>query len=179
MVRTFIAVEPSDEIKLALANAGYSLRGTSSRITVVQAHQIHITLKFLGEISELQVPKITTALQGICASPYQITVFGIGMLGGLSRVIAAKIADNSATADLARQIDTLLLPLGIAKDSKPFFPHLTIARIKGQSSVLFPKISVLKSHLSFGTCMIDEVMFKRSVLTPSGPKYETIAGVKL
>ena len=69
MVRTFIAVEPSDEIKTALADAGRSLLGTPARITAVQASLMHITLKFLGEIPESQLPKIRTALSGIHASP--------------------------------------------------------------------------------------------------------------
>ncbi|HJK12249.1 MAG TPA: RNA 2',3'-cyclic phosphodiesterase, partial [Methanocorpusculum sp.] len=113
MVRTFIAVEPSDEIKTALADAGRSLLGTPARITAVQASLMHITLKFLGEVPESQLPKIRTALSGIHASPYQITVAGAGVFGRPPRVIKAEIEDCGATADLARQIDTLLQPLGI------------------------------------------------------------------
>ncbi len=79
MVRTFIAVEPSDEIKAALAAAGCSLQGTPARITAVQAPLMHITLRFLGEVSESQISQITAALQGIRASPYQITVSGAGV----------------------------------------------------------------------------------------------------
>ncbi|MCZ0860369.1 RNA 2',3'-cyclic phosphodiesterase [Methanocorpusculum sp. MG] len=179
MVRTFIAVEPSDEIKAALAAAGYSLQGTPARITAVQAPLMHITLRFLGEISESQISKITAALQGIRAPPYQITVSGVGVFGRPPRVIKADIADGGATADLARQIDALLLSLGISKDSKPFSPHLTIARVREFSPVLLPKITALKSQPPFGTCTIGEVVLKKSTLTPSGPIYETIAGVKL
>ncbi|MDE2522457.1 MAG: RNA 2',3'-cyclic phosphodiesterase [Methanocorpusculum sp.] len=179
MVRTFIAVEPSDEIKAALAAAGHSLQGTPARITAVQAPLMHITLRFLGEISESEIPKITAALQGIRASPYQITVSGVGVFGRPPRVIKADIADGGATADLARQIDALLLPLGISKDPKPFSPHLTIARVREFSPVLLPKITALKSQPPFGTCTIGEVVLKKSTLTPSGPIYETIAGVKL
>ncbi|MDR0438735.1 MAG: RNA 2',3'-cyclic phosphodiesterase [Methanocalculaceae archaeon] len=179
MVRTFIAVEPSDEIKNTLVAAGCSLRGTPARITSVQAPLMHITLKFLGEITESQIPKITTALHDIRACPYQITVLGVGVFGRPPRIIKAEIRDGEATVDLARQVDALLLPMGIAKNLKPFSPHLTIARIKEYSPALQPKIIALKNQPSFGTCTIDEVVFKKSTLTPSGPMYETIAGVKL
>jgi 2'-5' RNA ligase len=179
MVRTFIAVEPSDEIKNALAAAGRSLQGTPARITSVKASSMHITLKFLGEIAESQIPKITMALHNIRAHPYHITVLGVGVFGRPPRIIKAEIRDNGATIDLARQIDALLLPMGIAKDLKPFSPHLTIARVKEYSPALHPKIAAMKNQQSFGTCTIDEVVFKKSTLTPSGPMHDTITGVKL
>lgn len=139
----------------------------------------HITLRFLGEVSESQIPQITAALQGIRASPYQITVSGAGVFGRSSRVIKAEITDGGATADLARQIDALLLSLSIAKDPKTFSPHLTIARVREYAPALLPRIAALKNRPPFGTSTIDEVVLKKSTLTPSGPIYETIAGVKL
>ena len=178
MVRTFIAVEPSDAIKTGLAAAGHSLRGTPARISAVEAPLMHITLKFLGEVPESHIPKIAAALESIRAEPYRITVSRVSAFGRPPRVIKAEISDCGATADLARQIDTLLLSLGIAKDPKPFSPHLTIARVREYSPALLPKITALKDQ-QFGSCTIDEVVLKKSTLTPSGPIYETIAGVKL
>lgn len=178
MVRTFIAVEPSDTIKTGLATAGHSLRGTPARISAVEAPLMHITLKFLGEIPESHIPNISAALHSIRAEPYQITISRISTFGRPPRIIKAEISDNGTTADLAQQINTLLLPLGIAKDPKPFSPHLTIARIREYSPALLPHITALKDQ-QFGSCTINEVVLKKSTLTPSGPIYETIAGVKL
>ncbi|HJJ99335.1 MAG TPA: RNA 2',3'-cyclic phosphodiesterase [Methanocorpusculum sp.] len=172
-------MEPSSEIKTTLAAVGRSLQGTPARVAAVQAPLMHITLRFLGEVSESQIPQITASLQNIRASPYQITISGIGAFGRPPRVIKAEITDGGATADLARQIDALLLPLGIAEDPKQFSPHLTIARVREYSPALHPKIAALKNRPPFGTCTIGEVVLKKSTLTPSGPIYETIAGVKL
>lgn len=178
MVRTFIAVEPAGEIRNNLATAGKSLLGTPARIAAVQAPLMHVTLKFLGEVSAAQIPKITAALSNIHAAPYQISVSRVGAFGRPPRVIKAEIEDGGATADIARQIDALLLPLGIAPDTKPFSPHLTIARVKEYSPALLPKITALEAQ-QFGSCGVGEVVFKKSTLTTAGPIYETIAGVKL
>ena len=73
MVRAFIAVEPSAEIRNEISAAGQELRG-AGRLSFVSPNLMHITLKFLGEVPESQIPKITASLDGISASPYTLQV---------------------------------------------------------------------------------------------------------
>ena len=79
MVRAFIAVEPSAEIRNAVSAAGQELRG-AGRLSFVSPNLMHITLKFLGEVPESQIPKITGALDALSASAYQLNVSGISMI---------------------------------------------------------------------------------------------------
>lgn len=177
MVRAFIAVEPSAEIRNAIASAGSELRG-AGRLSFVSSDLMHITLKFLGEVPELQIPKITAALDGLSASPYSLQASGISTFGRPPRVIKAEVHDGGATALLSADVESRLSRLGFARETKPFSPHITIARVKEYSPALLPKITGIKER-DFGTCEISAVLLKKSVLTPAGPIYSTLHRVQL
>ncbi|MDO5846172.1 MAG: RNA 2',3'-cyclic phosphodiesterase [Methanocorpusculum sp.] len=177
MVRTFIAIEPAPEIRKKIADAGIPLR-ENARITPVSPDLMHITLKFLGEIPDTLIPEIKTALDKISAAPYPLPTENISTFGRPPRVIKAEIHDSGKTAALAGQIDKLLAPLGIPKDDKPFSPHITIARIKDAAPGLTPQLRELQ-NTRFGTCIISELLLKKSVLTTAGPIYTTLYRVKL
>lgn len=172
MVRVFIAVEPSAEIRYAVSAQGQALRG-AGRLSFVSPNLMHITLKFLGEIPESQIPKITGALDLLSASPYQLNVSGVSTFGRPPRVIKAEVHDGGKTAALAADVELRLAKLGFAREEKTFSPHITIARVKEYSPALQPKIAAVKEH-DFGTCEISSVLLKKSVLTPSGPIYSTL-----
>ncbi len=172
MVRVFIAVEPSAEIRSAIASAGQEIRG-AGRLSFVSPNLMHITLKFLGEVSESQIPKIIAALDSISASPYQLQVSGIGTFGRPPRVVKAEVHDGGATNVLAADVDLCLAKLGFARETKPFSPHITIARVKEYSPALQPKIAAFRGY-DFGTCTISALLLKKSVLTPNGPIYSTL-----
>ncbi|HJJ85273.1 MAG TPA: RNA 2',3'-cyclic phosphodiesterase [Methanocorpusculum sp.] len=177
MVRAFIAVEPSAEIRNEISAAGQELRG-AGRLSFVSPNLMHITLKFLGEVPESQIPKITASLDGISASPYTLQASGISTFGRPPRVIKAEIHDSGATAALSADVESRMAKLGFAREEKPFSPHITIARVKEYSPALLPKINGIKER-NFGECEISAILLKKSVLTPSGPIYSTIHRVNL
>ena len=172
MVRAFIAVEPSAEIRNAVSAEGQALRG-AGRLSFVSPNLMHITLKFLGEVSESQIPKITGVLDLLSASPYQLNVSGISTFGRPPRVIKAEVHDGGATAALAADVELRLAKLGFPREDKPFTPHITLARVKEYSPALQPNIAAINER-DFGTCEISSVLLKKSVLTPSGPIYTTL-----
>ena len=172
MVRAFIAVEPSAEIRNQIAAAGQELRG-AGRLSFVSPNLMHITLKFLGEVSDSQIQKITASLDGIESRPYSLSSFGISTFGRPPRVIKAEVHDGGATAALAADVESRMAKLGLPREDKPFSPHITIARVREYSPALQPKIAAIKER-DFGTCEISAVLLKKSVLTPSGPIYTTL-----
>lgn len=176
MVRVFIAVEPAEEIRDRLEQAGMSLSESNARLTLSTADQMHITLKFLGEVPVSNIPKITAALEKVKGAPFQLTAAGVSTFG--QRVIKAEVADLGSCADLAKQIDGFLLPLGFPKEKRPFSPHITLARIKEYAPDLAEKTEILRDR-EFGTCIIDEILLKQSTLTSKGSIYTTLARVKL
>ena len=177
MVRAFIAVEPSAEIRNEIFAADQELRG-AGRLSFVSPNLMHITLKFLGEVPDSQIPKITASLDGISAKPYTLQASGISTFGRPPRVIKAEVHDSGATAALALDVESRMAKLGFAREEKPFSPHITIARVKEYSPALLPKINVIKER-NFGECEISAILLKKSVLTPSGPIYSTIHRVNL
>ena len=177
MVRAFIAVEPSAEIRNEISAAGQNLRG-AGRLSFVSPNLMHITLKFLGEVPESQIQKIAASLDDISAAPYTLHASGISTFGRPPRVIKAEVHDGGATASLAADVELRLAKLGFPREDKPFSPHITIARVKEYSPALQPKIAAIKER-DFGTCEISAVLLKKSVLTPSGPIYSTLYRVNL
>jgi len=177
MVRVFIAVEPSAEIRNEISAAGQNLRG-AGRLSFVSPNLMHITLKFLGEVPESQIQKIAASLDDISAAPYTLHASGISTFGRPPRVIKAEVHDGGATASLAADVESRMEKLGFKREEKPFSPHITIARVKEYSPALQPKIATIKER-DFGTCDIAAVLLKKSVLTPSGPIYTTIHRVEL
>ena len=177
MVRAFIAVEPSAEIRNEISAAGQELRG-AGRLSFVSPNLMHITLKFLGEVPDSQISKISASLDGVSASPYALQVSGISTFGRPPRVIKAEVHDGGATSALAADVESRMAKLGFSREEKPFSPHITIARVKEYSPALLPKIAGIKG-LDFGECEISAVLLKKSVLTPSGPIYSTIHRVDL
>lgn len=179
MVRVFIAVEPSAEIRKNIAAAGSSLTG-AGRLSFVSADLMHITLKFLGEIPEASLPKIHSALTDIgkIQSPYTLTASKVSTFGRPARVVKAEMHDGGASANLAAEIDKRLSRLGFPREEKSFSPHITIARVKESSPLLAQKTAALKDS-EFGSCGIHELLIKKSVLTPKGPIYSTIYRIEL
>ncbi len=113
MARVFIAVEPAGEIRDRLEQAGMSLWESNARLTLSTADQMHIRLKFLGEVQVSSIPKITTILEKVKGAPFQLTAARVSMFG--QRVIKAEVTDQGSCAALAKQIDGFLLPLGFPK----------------------------------------------------------------
>jgi len=177
MVRTFIAVEPTREIREAIYAAGQTLKG-AGRLTPVGMDQMHITLKFLGEIPEKSVPEVSSALDSLSFSSYHLSSSSVSTFGRPPRVIKAEVHDNNKSSELSSMIDNKLYSLGFPKEDKKFSPHITIARVREYAPALDSKIASIKG-LSFGECDISEVLFKKSVLTPAGPIYTTIHRVSL
>jgi len=172
MVRVFIAVEPSAEIRNNVATIQQSLNG-AGRLSLVSSNLMHITLKFLGEIPESAIDKLKQAVDTLETSPYAIDVSRVSTFGKPPRVIKAEVHDNNASANLAAKLDAALFSLGYPKDEQKFSPHITIARIKEYSPALMPKIAQIREN-SFGRSEITELLIKKSVLTPSGPIYTTL-----
>lgn len=177
MVRAFIAVELSKEIRDKIAEAGASLKG-GGRITPVSPENMHITLKFLGDVSDAEIEIVKEELQKLHGSPFSLTAAKVSAFGHPVRVVKAEVSDCGNCASLAAQIETSLAARGFAREDKKFSPHITIARVKEYSPVLLPKISAI-ADMQFGICTISEICLKQSILTPSGPIYKTLFEVAL
>jgi 2'-5' RNA ligase len=177
MVRAFVALELSSEIRKQLAVAQDVLRGCQARLTFVEPALIHITAKFLGEVTDQKIPAVMDALSTVRATPFLATAYKI-TVNNPSRphTVWCTIEDNGESGQVFKLIEDALLPLGFARETRRFTPHATVARVKYPDPSLFAVISQLDNR-KFGSCTISGMKLKKSTLTPQGPVYEDLLEV--
>jgi 2'-5' RNA ligase len=178
MTRAFIALELSDNVKERLASAQQTLRGCKARLTFVDPENIHITVKFLGEVDDKKLRNVMDALTLIPFSPYSITAGKVTVNNKKSPHTVWCTIDHAGEGErLFMLIEDVLAPLGFARETRRFTAHATIARVKSMDPSLFPALGILDGN-SYGSCRISGVKLKKSTLMPQGPVYEDLLEVK-
>ena len=177
MVRAFVALELSSEIKEQLRTAQDVLRGCQARLTFVEPALIHITAKFLGEVSDQNILAVMDALRTVRATPFLATAHKI-TVNNPSRphTVWCAIEDKGDSGRVFKLIEDALFPLGFARETRRFTPHATVARVKYPDPSLFEVIGHL-SDRNYGSCTISGMKLKKSTLTPQGPVYEDLLEV--
>jgi 2'-5' RNA ligase len=188
-IRSFIAIELPDELKLELTQLEDQLKPNRQPwVKWVSPEGIHITLKFLGDIAVEMTGAITKAIeeavQGI--SPFHLEVKGLGVFPNLKRVQVAWVGISGEVdklSQLQKRIETTLTPLGFAPESRPFTPHLTVARLRDQASLderqRFGQLIANTKFETAYTIEVDAISLMRSQLTREGAIYSLISLVEL
>jgi RNA 2',3'-cyclic 3'-phosphodiesterase len=177
MVRAFLALELSGEIRDRLKVAQDTLRTCQARMTFVEPKNIHITVKFLGDVDDRVLPRVIDAVRNIPFTPFQVSV-GSVTVNNPKRpfTVWCTIGDGGKSEELFRIIEDALVPFGFAKETRRFTPHATLARIKDSDPSLFTILAGLKGK-TFGDCTIGGLKLKKSTLQPQGPVYDDILEV--
>ena len=188
-IRSFIAIKLPDELKQGLAQLEARLRlGKQPWVKWVDPYSIHLTLKFLGSIAVDRLSDITkameTAAQGI--SPFHLEVKELGGFPNLRRVQVAWVGISGEVdklSQLQQGIESNLAPLGFVPESRPFTPHLTLARLRNQASLdERQRFGQLIAGTRFGASYsieVDAISLMRSQLTREGAIYSRISLVEL
>ncbi|MCX6710303.1 MAG: RNA 2',3'-cyclic phosphodiesterase [Candidatus Woesearchaeota archaeon] len=174
-MRAFIALDFPPEINSYVKGVQEQLFGTSG---LSIASSLHLTLKFLGEISEEKANEIKAALSNIALKRFSCIISSQGVFPGYNkpRVIWLGLKSDSLI-ELNRKIDDALIPLGFSRES--FSPHVTLARVKfiNDRDVLIARIRNLKvEEKSF---QVSEFFLKKSVLSEKAPVYENLSRFSL
>jgi 2'-5' RNA ligase len=173
MVRLFVAVDLSPEIRERLKMPQEILRQSRARLSVVDPAIIHMTLKFIGEVAPERMERIMRALETVRFEPFDLKVTGIGSNNPRQpRVIWCTIDDGGRSAALHDRIEASLEPLGIPREGRPFRAHATIARVKQYDPSLMARLRDIPPE-DYGSCTVRSWQLKKSTLTPKGPVYET------
>ena len=194
MIRAFVAIELDASVRQAFAQIQATLRtrlqqavGPDVRVQWVKPESIHLTLKFLGDISEDRVPGIQAALARAASGHvrFAVAVEGLGVFpdARAPRVLWAGLtARADALKRLAGDVETALAAIGCSPDPKPFHPHLTLARIKERSRDAGRALSdggVLTCATQRGEITVAGVSLMKSDLQPSGSVYAQLCHVPL
>jgi RNA 2',3'-cyclic 3'-phosphodiesterase len=177
-MRTFVALDIDDYVRKNISDFMVKAASLQTKgVKFVEDHNLHITIKFIGDIFEERVESIVSSLGEIAAEPFEIHIKGAGgfPVGDRNpRVLWTGIEGNEALLRLFDAVDRRLFEAGIPRDQKPFYPHLTIARAKtGMAKGLFDFVQDCKSG-EFGTFKVKEFYLYKSELTAQGPIYSRI-----
>jgi 2'-5' RNA ligase len=132
-MRLFVALPISSHLREQLASFLGELRQADAKPRWVNPENLHVTLKFIGHCADERLADIARALEKIPPRPQiALGIRGIGLFPNDRRpaVVWAGIQAPPELASLAGQIDEVLAPCGIARETRPFVPHLTLARLK-------------------------------------------------
>lgn len=184
-MRVFIAAEIPGDKKNEISKLQNELKLTGADVRWVRPESMHITLKFLGEITEEILSgikdKVAGSLKGLM--PFEIFMQSLGVFPKKEspKVLWLGITDGSQElSDLTRRIEEALIPLGFEKEDRPFRPHLTIGRVRTASYLqrLIKKMDELKDS-SLGRIPVHRVLIMESHLSSHGAEYECKAEVAL
>jgi len=188
-VRSFIAIELPDELKLGLIELQARLKAAKQPwVKWVKPDSIHLTLKFLGSIAVDKIGKITGAMEEATEgmSPFHLEVKELGVFPNLRRVQVVWVGISGEVdklVQLQKRIESNLAPLGFTPESRPFTPHLTLARLRNQASLderqrLGQLIANTRFEVTY-TIEVDTISLMRSQLTREGAIYSQISSAEL
>lgn len=179
MVRTFVAIELPEEIREKARESQEILKRSGGKLAIVDPANLHVTVKFLGEVDPALIEPIIEALRVASADPFEMTIgHAVCNPPRRPRVIWCDVTDQGESAALARQVDNLLLPLGFRRENRPFRPHVTLARVKEFHPSQCLQVASLPRE-PLGACRVESIRLKKSTLTPRGSIYEDLAEVPL
>jgi 2'-5' RNA ligase len=180
--RGFIAVDIDATQKIV--KLGREIKQTGANVKLVEAENIHITLKFLGDTDEALIGKIEeimkNAVKGL--EPFKIKLRGAGVFPNPKyiKVIWVGMEDGQVLGEIANKIDEQLSELGFDKEKRKFSAHLTIARVRNaRNKDQLLRIIENYKDFEFTTINIDSIKLKKSDLTPKGPIYSNLIKVEL
>lgn len=186
-MRTFIAVELEKGLIETIDSfifRTYREIG-KNKISWVKKENLHITLKFLGEIEEKQVEVVKDVLKNVSQNvkEFTISIEGLGVFPKINfpRVIWLGIKNGeSELKSLANLIEEVLTKYNFPKEQKEFLAHLTIARVKQVKKIneIIDYIEKYKTQ-TFGISRISNITFFQSILKPEGPEYKILEKFKL
>lgn len=184
MIRVFIAVDLDPPVIERIYNAIEQLKSIIPGIRWVPKTNLHLTVKFLGDVDEETVHPISATLQEALRlfPPCTINAKGLGVFPDLRRpkILWVGLTGNEF-ARMAAKIESSLLPLGFAPEKRTFTPHLTIGRWRQFDRPPRTLAQELERwrEFAFGACTVGKIILFQSVLKPSGATYNQLATVQL
>ncbi len=184
-MRLFIAIELDDAVREELGRFIAELRRGGGPVKWVEPKNLHLTLKFLGEIPDGRAAEAAQILRDCAAgiAPFRLDAKGVGGFPNLKRprvVFVGAEDERRAAHELARRLNEEMQLIDVPAEDRPFQCHITLARLRE------PRLSPRQTaaleacaERSFGALAVARVTLMRSTLTPTGPVYEAVERVDL
>ena len=179
-MRTFIAIDLDERLKRALETLAGELKPLTRNVRWAGPAGMHLTLKFLGEISEADAARVSSALEGIPAR-HEVFALVLESTGTFPpgrrdpRVLWVGVVPGPPLLALQEDIEGEMAKLGFEREKRPFHPHLTLGRVKSPIG-LDPLVQEIRQQQGrkFGEMSVRKFIFFQSTLKPSGAEYTVL-----
>ncbi len=181
-IRAFIAIDIDDpEVLKKITGFRDAVAATGADVKIVEDENIHLTLRFLGNIPETMVDEIYEIMKSIKFKPFKMKINGVGCFPNINRPRVIWVGVTEGYSELKRIRDELerkLRSLGFRPEREEFVAHITVARVRsGRKREALRKIIEEYKDFNAGEMMVRYIRLKQSILTPRGPIYKTLREV--
>ena len=183
-MRTFIAIEIPSEVKSALAALQDDLRRAGADVSWTRPENIHLTLRFLGEVDEKRVGEVEKVCVTSAAKfqPFTLRLNDTGVFPNARqpRILWAGLAGEIEKAvEMRERLNDGLALIGFEREEKDFRPHLTIGRVKSNRKIRELLSLADARRVPASSFLVTEIVLMKSELHPAGARYTAIAKVSL
>jgi len=180
VLRAFIAIDINDTIKQAILSVQNNLRQSGADVKWVETKNIHLTLKFLGDITRDDIPAVEAVMAKATNRPaFPISITDIGAFPDIlfPQIIWAGVTENAgALTSIVENLNDGLKRLKIKKEDRPFSPHITIGRVKSNRNNNQLVAALEENWLpKTASQTVDSLRLYESRLTSEGPIYSVLA----
>lgn len=186
-IRSFIAIPLADDVSRNAVRLLQRIRAAGDGIKWVPSDNLHLTLKFLGDVENTEVPSVCKVTRKLCQQydPFPLRFVGTGGFPNADRprILYAGVEDSSgALTEIVTQLEKDLAELGFKQESRDYTPHLTLGRTRGSSRRVSCEVLerlLSESETELGTMMVDCVQMFASFLDKQGPTYQVMDTIEL
>ncbi|HYG84655.1 MAG TPA: RNA 2',3'-cyclic phosphodiesterase [Azospirillum sp.] len=172
MIRLFVALDFPDDVRDRLAGLAGGVPG--ARWT--DPSNLHLTLRFIGEVPGHTAADIDATLSEIEVPGFDLTLDGVGMYGSNrhARVLWAGVERTEALTHLQSKVESALVRCGLEPEERKFSPHVTLARLKDAPKERIGRFLEERGLFRAGPMRIDHFTLYRSLLGKGGAVYEAL-----
>jgi RNA 2',3'-cyclic 3'-phosphodiesterase len=185
-LRTFVAVEITQSIRDRAGDLIAALAAAAADVKWVEPHNLHLTLKFLGEVKQQEIVRVSQAMARGAAEvqPFDLEVCGAGAFPTAARPHTVWFGSGEGAEQMIAlhdRVEAALAKLGYREEHRRFQPHLTLGRVRSGGPGVAELGTLVKQNADFlaGQMTVGKVTLFSSTLTPDGPVYEILATAPL
>ena len=176
MHRLFVAIRPPEEIRDLLIDA----MDESAVFRWQDDEQLHLTLRFIGEVERPVADDLADALGRVRGEPFQLRIAGVGRFEQRnSGALWAGVEPKARVAALAAKVERVCQQVGLEPERRAFHPHITLARWKGRRSRELASFLERKRSFASAPFEVREFILFESQLSRHGAHYEQVASYPL
>jgi 2'-5' RNA ligase len=174
--RTFVAVLIDEHIRDSISRVQNEVNKLAPDVKWVAPENLHVTLKFLGDVREDALPGVLAAVEKAAKSisGFELAVSGLGAFPNPQRARVVWVGTEDGRdklIELAAAVESELVSAGFAQEEKPFKAHITIGRVRDRAPRQLPDALAEVNADALGSQRVSSVALMRSDLRPGGPVY--------